>query len=199
MGAEEYRRTEGLAAKRDGSHRSWRAALRWSVAPAAICAATASPAAAQDACVEPNPGEFVCEDNGAGATTTQDIDSAEVNTTVDIEDGFTVDTSGGAGDGMNVYAYGGVAVTQAGENGSIIGADNGLAVTGGTYYAGDVSIEVSGDVVGQGATGVYAYGGGLATALDVDTAGASVSGETYGVAAYNNGTGALNIETADVS
>ncbi|WP_390585925.1 beta strand repeat-containing protein [Erythrobacter sp. MTPC3] len=157
-----------------------RQALMVGAAPAAILLGTA-PAAAQDDCVEGPPGEFVCEDNGAAATVTQNV-----NGTVDIEDGFEVDTSAGAGDAMSVTGTD-ITVSQISGTSTLLGFDNGLRVISG---GGTVVIDTAGPITGLNSNGLLArnYGG---TSLSITAT--DVSGGTNGIQGRNYGTGALSI------
>jgi len=167
--------------------------LRWTAAPVAMLAA-GTPAMAQDACVEVNPGEWVCQDNGASATTEQTISGSAV--TVAIQDGFAVDTSGGAGDGLNVTSSTSLDIYQASGSSSIVGNDWGIYAR--NNGGGALSISAA-DVSGVNVDGIYAINSINGTDLTIDSSAGSVSGYIRGIWARNDGSGSLSITTADVT
>ncbi|MGB3472649.1 MAG: hypothetical protein WBA51_17675, partial [Erythrobacter sp.] len=171
--------------------------LRWSAAPVALLAAQ-SPAfaQAQDECVQVSPGNFVCEDNGDPATSEQDLSIGDVDVTVQIQDGFEVDTSDGGenGDGINIQGAQNVVIEQQSGSSAITGDGYGIDVYSAT---GDISITTGGDVTGISNAGIYAETDGDEAAID-SRAGA-VSGGSNGIDARVYGSGALNVTTADVT
>ncbi|WP_109355686.1 hypothetical protein [Sphingorhabdus sp. EL138] len=195
-----------------------KSALRWSAAPLAILAG-ASPAMAQDACVEtiPASGEFFCQNSGGDATTTQTITSGTVS--IEIEDGFAVDTSGTATDGFDIDALGRVTLTQYAATGtsSIIGGADGINVytaSGGqtldtssiTISGGQDGIEsrnrtsgtlslTTGDVSGATGDGITISTDGVA---NLDTSGGVISGGTNGISIGQTGNSNLNLTVGTV-
>ncbi|WP_298468535.1 hypothetical protein [uncultured Erythrobacter sp.] len=190
------------------------AALRWGVAPAAIAASGlvgASPALAQDACVETAPGSgvFVCEDNGAPAITQQTIVANSVDIT--IEDGFAVDTTGIGGDGLDITSNGGnISIRQSDGTSSITG-DQGIRAVAFPVFSASlrasalVSITTGGSVTGRSSVGIFARTPNLGVAID-STAG-PVTGAINGILINSYGvngtdpaaTRGVSITTADVN
>ncbi|TIX49812.1 hypothetical protein [Alteraurantiacibacter aquimixticola] len=174
--------------------------LRWSVAPIALLAG-ASPAFAQDACVEVTPGEFVCEDNGAPATVQQRIDAPGEDVVVTLQDGFEVDVvtlaiGGTEFDGLDIEYANSVVIDQAGGTSTISGA-RGIDVY---RIEGNISITTGGDVTGRLRDGIYA-GNYSEGGIFIDSRAGTVTGGDLnnGITAENNGESDLFILTADVS
>lgn len=174
--------------------------LKWSAAPLALAAAS-SPAfaQAQDECVEGAPGEFVCEDNGDPATTTQVLGGFNATpVVVEIEDGFDIDTSGTGMRGVEIINAEGIAINLAdGANSTIIGDTDGVLLDNEDDGAINATL---GNVTGRTGDGINALntsgnGGGLA----LDTSAGAVSGGQNGIFARQNGTGDTTIITADVT
>ncbi|NVE94937.1 hypothetical protein [Altererythrobacter lutimaris] len=176
--------------------------LHWSVAPVALLAG-ASPAFAQDqdACVEGDPGEFVCQDNGDAATDTQDL-SSDGDVTVSIEDGFEIDTSGTGGDAIDIeYSNGSVTIEQASGSSTITGDQYGIDVF--NAY-GSIVITTGGDVTGFGNDGIFAdTSGGAAdgSSITIDTTAGAVAGYSDAVFVSQDATngGDIVVTTADVT
>lgn len=169
--------------------------LRWTAAPMALATATVAHAQAQDACVQPDPVNqpdvWVCEDNGAPATATQNVSG-----TVLLEDGFQVDTSGTVANGLAANATdSGLTVIQAEGISSIIGALDGIRARNEFYGAITLT---TGDVTGLNASGIRAFSYQPGTDLTIDSSAGTVSGGTDGIYAINQGAGFLSITTANV-
>ena len=168
-----------------------RSMLRWAAAPLALMAAS-TPAYAQDACIEVTPGEVVCQDNGGPATTTQNVGILN-DLTVQIEDGFAVDTSGTATRGLDFFSLGDLSVSQISGTSSIIGGTDGLlAAADGSSTTLTIIV---GDVVGETGDGIKAYGAGTT----IKTVAGSVSGGNNGIQAVNALNGTLSITTANIT
>lgn len=191
--------------------------LRWSVAPAALLA-TASPAMAQDTCVEVTPGNWTCQDNGGSATTTQTIAGIEAPT-VGIEDGFGIDVNGFTG--LVVVSDKGAALSQISGSSSIASTNTGVDIqlvgTGSGLFdfsstsitGGSVGIQASnganglltlstGDVTGGTAILATATLSGSQGGLKIDTTAGTLNGVSYGVHATSD-SGTVSITTADIN
>ena len=177
--------------------------LRWSAAPVALFAAGAPAfapayAQAQDACVEVNPSEFVCEDNGDPATSEQFFIPYGDSVTLTLEDGFDIDTSGILASGIGIAYADDVIITQQSGSSTITGARYGINVYLGY---GSIDITTGGDVTGVILDGVYAsnvYANGLDASVHIDSTAGTVTGNENGIDARNFGGGSLSITTADV-
>ncbi|MDJ0643200.1 MAG: hypothetical protein QNJ15_10305, partial [Erythrobacter sp.] len=177
------------------------AALRWGAAPAAIAASGlvgASSALAQDACVETTPGSgvFVCEDNGAPATTTQDL-FGFLGSDTTIEDGFEVDTTGVGGNGLEARSNGGIAIRQASGTSTVTG-DVGIDVE--NFVNDGITVQTGGAVTGTVAQGIRAENnsGPTTSFIIIDSTAGTVTGATSGISVDNAGNGAIEVTTADV-
>ncbi|MFA9441892.1 autotransporter outer membrane beta-barrel domain-containing protein, partial [Uliginosibacterium sp. sgz301328] len=123
------------------------------------------------------------KNSGTGATT---VNVAGSVTSVEADG---VDAQGGT-TGTDLT------VTQ-GSGGSISGYSGIHAYNWGT---GATTVSVAGDVTGSGDRGIDAYGASATTDLTVTQSGGTISGQSNGIWAKNDGTGATNINVAgDIS
>lgn len=190
---------EAIGGQRLATHSLARRLLQWSAAPVVLLAAQ-SPAfaQAQDECVELTPGNFVCQDNGDPATTTQDLGGFNATpVTVEIEDGFDIDTTGTGTDGLSVTNAEGITVNLAdGANSSIIGDTIGVRLDN----EDDLSINATlANVTGVTGDGVFIVNFSGAESVTLDTTAGSVSGGQDGIDTRNYGTGDTTITTGDVT
>ncbi|MEL7517733.1 MAG: hypothetical protein AAFN48_02130, partial [Pseudomonadota bacterium] len=192
-----------------------------SVAPAALLmSSTSAIAQLPDTCVEVAPNEFVCADIGDPATDTQLIFGDDV--TVDLQDGFDIDTV--VGDGITANTTNGISLVQAIGSGGISAADTGIEVI--NSISGAVTIAVAGPItagsngvdVTQNGTGDVNITTGDVTSLNtgfvptaisaaitnpgggdlnVDTTAGTVAGQ-FGIRLSSGGAGSIILNTADV-
>ncbi|MEO0463441.1 MAG: autotransporter outer membrane beta-barrel domain-containing protein [Pseudomonadota bacterium] len=161
-------------------------ALRWGAAPIAMIAATSPYAVqAQELSLAPSSSTGGAQANGTGAPV------------IAVQDLFALDTSVTLNNGLEAQGVGRVrAITQ---NGLTIQPDSTLFTLDAGFDAVSLSSIAPNVSMANGANnGVNASANG-ANDLEIDTSAGPVSDNAAGIAAYNNGTGAASIITADVT
>ncbi|WP_143182699.1 autotransporter outer membrane beta-barrel domain-containing protein [Parasphingorhabdus marina] len=181
-----------------------RGLLRWSAAPAALLAlASTAPVQAQDACIEISTGNFTCQDLGAPATTTQEMDGRTLD--IRIEDGFAVDTSATSGNALTVTSDGSagedapVAITQIDGTSTLTGSADGINVYN---SGGGVTITTGGAVTGDNGRGIYVaadvFGNAVGGSSVINTSAGTVTGGTRGIEIIDSGDDPLTLTVDDV-
>lgn len=133
-------------------------------------------------------GIFVCSGPAAGGDGTQDLDPPPGGGALDVSTlpGFGITAAGNAFTLVNAGSDTNITFTDNNAS-AITGAVDGInADNNGTGF---LSITTSGVVTGTTARGIFANNAATGPSLTINAQG-DVSGNTYGIVANNNGTGA---------